>query len=93
MADLEQFRGSTRAWLAANCPAEMRTPMKSEKDACWGGRHFEFQSPAQQQWLDVMRRAAGPCPIGPAIMAAAGWTRPKPRSSKKKWRRSARARH
>jgi len=62
MADLEIFRAETRAWLEANCPAEMRTPMRSEKDACWGGRHFEFQSPAQKQWLDVM--------------ASRGWTVP-----------------
>ena len=54
MTDLDTFRGTTRAWLEANCPAEMRVPMRSEKDACWGGRHFTFQSPAQKQWLDAM---------------------------------------
>ena len=46
MADLEHFRETTRAWLESNCPAEMRVPMKSEKDACWGGRKFVFQSDA-----------------------------------------------
>jgi alkylation response protein AidB-like acyl-CoA dehydrogenase len=40
----------------------MRQPMRSEKDACWGGRHFEFQSPEQKQWLDAM--------------ASRGWTVP-----------------
>jgi alkylation response protein AidB-like acyl-CoA dehydrogenase len=54
MADLEAFRAETRAWLEANCPPEMRQPMKGEKDLCWGGRHFEFQSEAQKQWLDAM---------------------------------------
>ena len=54
MADLDQFRAETRAWLEANCPAEMRTPMRSEDDACWGGRNFEFQSEAQKQWMDAM---------------------------------------
>ena len=54
MANLGTFRTTTRAWLEDNCPAEMRTTMRSEKDACWGGRHFEFQSPAQKQWLDAM---------------------------------------
>ena len=62
MADLDQFRADTRAWLEANCPAEMRTPMRSEKDACWGGRKFTFQSPAQKKWREVM--------------AARGWTVP-----------------
>jgi len=62
MTDLDMFRTETRAWLEANCPPEMREPMRSEKDACWGGRKFVFQSPAQKQWLDVM--------------AARGWTVP-----------------
>ncbi len=62
MPDLDNFRSETRAWLEANCPPEMRTPMRTEKDACWGGRNFNFQSPAQKQWLDAM--------------AARGWTVP-----------------
>ncbi|MEO5809077.1 MAG: acyl-CoA dehydrogenase family protein [Sphingomicrobium sp.] len=62
MADLDTFRAQTGAWLEANCPAEMRKPMRSEKDACWGGRKWEFQSSAQKQWLEVM--------------AAKGWTVP-----------------
>ena len=36
--DLESFRAETRAWLEANCPAEMREPVRSEDDAYWGGR-------------------------------------------------------
>jgi alkylation response protein AidB-like acyl-CoA dehydrogenase len=62
MAEFDDFRRESRAWLEANCPPEMREPMKGEKDLCWGGRHFEFQSPAQKQWLDVM--------------ASRGWTVP-----------------
>src|SRR6478609_3143972 len=62
MTDLDQFRTDTRAWLEANCPAEMRQPMRSEKDACWGGRNFTFQSDAQRQWLEAM--------------AGRGWTVP-----------------
>jgi alkylation response protein AidB-like acyl-CoA dehydrogenase len=60
--DLDQFRADARAWLEANCPPEMREPMRSEKDACWGGRHFTFQSEAQRQWLQAM--------------AGRGWTVP-----------------
>jgi alkylation response protein AidB-like acyl-CoA dehydrogenase len=61
MTDLDQFRAETRAWLEANCPPEMREPMRSEKDACWGGRNPDFQ-PGQKQWMDAM--------------AARGWTVP-----------------
>jgi acyl-CoA dehydrogenase len=62
MSDLEAFRSETRGWLEANCPPEMREPVRSEDDACWGGRNVVFKNPAQKQWLDVM--------------AAKGWTVP-----------------
>ena len=62
MTDLETFRKETRAWLEANCPAEMREPVKSEDDNCWSGRKWVFKNPAQKQWLEVM--------------AAKGWTVP-----------------
>ncbi|WP_114228518.1 MULTISPECIES: acyl-CoA dehydrogenase family protein [Sphingomonas] len=61
-AELTTFREETRAWLEANCPPEMREPVKSEEDVCWGGRHFQFQSAAQKSWLEAM--------------AARGWTTP-----------------
>ena len=72
MADLDNFRTTTRAWLEANCPPEMRTPMRSEKDACWGGRHFEFQSPAQKQWLDAMGARGWTVPDWPADYGGGG---------------------
>jgi acyl-CoA dehydrogenase len=64
MADLDQFRAETRAWLEANCPPEMRTPMRSEKDACWGGRKFVFQSPAQKHWRRRAERGGDQDPQG-----------------------------
>lgn len=62
MADLEAFREETRTWLEANCPASMRRPIRSDKDQCWGGRHWIFESDEQRQWLERM--------------AAKGWTAP-----------------
>jgi len=62
MTDLDAFRADTRAWLDANCPTEMRQPVRSEADYCWGGRNWTFQSDAQKHWLGVM--------------AARGWTVP-----------------
>ncbi|WP_324808951.1 acyl-CoA dehydrogenase family protein [Sphingomonas sp. LY29] len=72
MTDLDAFRAETRAWLEANCPAEMRTPMRTEKDACWGGRHFEFQSEAQKQWLTVMGERGWTVPDWPASYGGGG---------------------
>jgi acyl-CoA dehydrogenase len=60
--DLETFHKETRAWLEANCPPEMRRPMTSEDDLCWGGRNWTFASEAQRVWLERM--------------AARGWTVP-----------------
>ena len=54
MTDIESFRTETRDWLKANCPPEMREPMRSEADACWGGRNAVFQSDAQRQWMERM---------------------------------------
>ena len=62
MSDLDSFRTATREWLDSNCPAEMRKPLGSEDDLCWGGRSWTFQSDAQRQWLEAM--------------AARGWTVP-----------------
>jgi acyl-CoA dehydrogenase len=53
-ADINAFRQQTRAWLEANCPAEMRRPMTSEDDLCWGGRNWAFASEAQRLWLERM---------------------------------------
>ena len=61
MADLEQFRAETRAWLEANCPASMRTPMV-EEEVVWGGRNQKFVNPDSKVWLDRM--------------VAKGWTAP-----------------
>jgi alkylation response protein AidB-like acyl-CoA dehydrogenase len=72
MSDLAQFREETRAWLEANCPAEMRTAMRSEDDACWGGRHFKFQSEAQERWMRVMGEKGWTVPDWPAAYGGGG---------------------
>lgn len=62
MDSLDAFRRETRAWLDANCPVEMRTPVTGDDDICWGGRRWVFTSEAQKVWLERM--------------AARGWTVP-----------------
>ncbi len=61
MAVLENFRGETRAWLEANCPASMRTPMPMDEGSS-GGRNATYKNPDTKLWLDRM--------------AAKGWTTP-----------------
>jgi alkylation response protein AidB-like acyl-CoA dehydrogenase len=62
MADLETFRGETRAWLLANAPKSMFTPLGEGEDVAWGGRKATYPNPEVKQWLDVM--------------GARGWTAP-----------------
>lgn len=68
----DTFRADVRAWLEAHCPPEMRTPMKGEKDICWGGRHFVFQSEAQKQWLEVMAERGWTVPDWPKAYGGGG---------------------
>ena len=73
MSDLDSFRAETRAWLEANCPAEMREPIRSEDDVCWGGRNWTLQVGCAAALAGSDGRArAGPCPTGRRTMAAAG---------------------
>lgn len=72
MSDLESFRRDTRAWLEANCPAEMRRPALNEYDLCWGGRHFKFQSDAQRSWMQAMGARGWTVPTWPKAYGGGG---------------------
>ena len=70
--DLERFRAETRAWLEANCPPEMREPVRTEKDAVWGGRNQSAMSPAQKQWMDRMGERGWTVPDWPKEYGGGG---------------------
>ena len=72
---LATFRAETRAWLEANCPAEMRRPVTSENDTCWGGRNFTFQSEAQRLWMTRMAEKGWTVPDWPREYGGAGLSR------------------
>ncbi len=72
MTDLDTFRTDTRAWLEANCPPEMRKPVRSEADICWGGRRFEPSCPEQKQWLDTMATRGWTVPDWPKAYGGGG---------------------
>lgn len=61
MHDLDSFRAETRAWLEANCPPSMRTPVPDD-EIVWAGRNATYKNPDSKLWLDRM--------------AAKGWTAP-----------------
>ena len=72
MSDPEAFRAEIRAWLEANCPSEMREPVRTEADVCWGGRDFQFVSEAQRQWLEACAAKGYTVPDWPKEYGGAG---------------------
>jgi len=69
---LEAFRRETRAWLEANCPAEMRQPIAEEGDVCWGGRRWKFKNDAQRAWLERMAERGWTVPEWPKEYGGGG---------------------
>jgi alkylation response protein AidB-like acyl-CoA dehydrogenase len=85
--DLEGFRADTRAWLEANCPAEMREPIRSEADLCWGGRNWSFQSDAQEHWLQLMAERGWTVPDWPRAYGGGGLSASEARTLKEEMQR------
>jgi alkylation response protein AidB-like acyl-CoA dehydrogenase len=69
--DLNTFRAETRAWLEANCPESMRTPMP-EDETVWGGRKATFKHPDAKLWLDRMASRGWTAPTWPAAYGGGG---------------------
>ena len=68
----DDFRAETRDWLQANCPPEMREPLRSEADVCWGGRQAVFSGPAQKTWLERMGAKGWTVPDWPQAYGGGG---------------------
>ena len=75
VSELENFRAQTRAWLAANCPADMRAPIERDEDHCWGGRNWSFKSEGQRLWLERMAARGWTAPEWPKAYGGGGLTR------------------
>jgi alkylation response protein AidB-like acyl-CoA dehydrogenase len=73
MPELEQFRADSRAWLEANCPASMRTPMVAD-ETVWGGRNASYKNPDSKLWLDRMGAKGWTAPMWPAQYGGGGLT-------------------
>ncbi len=68
-------RDEIRTWLEAECPPEMREPVRGEEDICWGGRAWAFQSPAQKLWFERCLARGLTVPTWPKEYGGAGLTR------------------
>jgi acyl-CoA dehydrogenase len=74
-AELARFRDEVRAWLSENCPEEMRQPVRSDEDICWGGRTFRFKNDAQRLWLERMAARGWTVPEWPKAYGGGGLSR------------------
>ncbi len=72
MTELETFRAETRAWLEANCPEEMRGPIRDEEDVYWGGRNAKFKNDAQKSWFEACVAKGYTVPAWPKPYGGAG---------------------
>lgn len=72
MSDLDQFRSETRAWLEANCPPQMREPVRDDADVYWGGRKATFKNDAQKAWFEACRDKGYTVPAWPREYGGAG---------------------
>ena len=74
MSDHEAFRAEVREWLEANCPPEMRQPVKDEDDVYWGGRNATFKNDAQKAWFEACRDKGYTVAEWPEAYGGAGLT-------------------
>ncbi len=73
MSPMDEFKRETRAWLQANCPQSMRTPMP-EDERCWGGRGASFKNPDSALWLARMAEQGWTVPTWPRAYGGGGLT-------------------
>lgn len=71
-SEFTEFRTIVRAWLEKNCPPEMRLPIRSDSEICWGGRNFNFVSEAQKLWLQRMATQGWTVPTWPKEFGGGG---------------------
>jgi len=71
----DSFRHEVREWLETSCPPSMRSPLRSEAEACWGGRNFQFLSEDQRLWLERMAERGWTAPTWPREYGGGGLDR------------------
>jgi len=74
-AQLEAFRAEARAWLEANCPASMRTPVDLSVGGYWGGRKRHLADPDARLWCERMASRGWTTPTWPREYGGGGLSR------------------
>lgn len=72
----DAFRSEARAWLEANCPPEMRGPIRDEADIVTGGKRWTPAFEAQRVWLDRCAARGWTVPEWPKAYGGGGLSKP-----------------
>jgi alkylation response protein AidB-like acyl-CoA dehydrogenase len=76
VSEIEAFRGEVRAWLEANCPAEMRVPLDpSVEGGYWGGRKRHLADPVARLWCERCAERGFTAPTWPSEYGGGGLSR------------------
>src|SRR5882724_8734263 len=68
---LEAFRDEIHAWLKANAPPRMATPLANLDEVCWGGKKIKYPEDVLR-WRDVMAERGFTAPRWPKAYGGAG---------------------
>ena len=72
-SDLETFRAETKAWLAANYPAQLKDPKaRIDPEAMWGGRAMAGSDDPQIVWMRRVAQKGWTAPAWPAEYGGGG---------------------
>jgi acyl-CoA dehydrogenase len=85
--ELEAFRAEVRAWLEANCPASMRTPVDLSVGGYWGGRKRHLADPDARLWCERMASRGWTTPTWPREYGGGGLSRAQARVLDEEMRR------
>jgi acyl-CoA dehydrogenase len=87
MSDLDAFRRECAAWLEANCPASMRTPLLVDEEGPWGGRKPNHASEDARVWMERMSAKGWNAPTWPREYGGAGLSEDEERVLEEEMRR------
>jgi acyl-CoA dehydrogenase len=68
---VDRFRSEVRAWLEANCPPTIRTPMPADEYP-GGGRRARYRNPETRLWLERMAERGWTVPVWPREYGGGG---------------------
>ncbi len=74
-AEPDTFRSEISTFINQNCPAELREMPADQRQICWGGKRWVFESDAQRDWMTAAAGAGLTAARWPETYGGAGLNR------------------